>query len=144
MSQKNDRKVFVVDTSVLLYDKNCFDNFQGNDIILPLIVLEELDKFKTREGILGENARYVNRLLDNYREFGSLHDGVHIEEKSISVKVELNQKWDNIQSLDKKLNLEDIARGIGVENSELIDEIESIVESGTKLNLHHIISDFVN
>ena len=104
MSQKNDRKVFVVDTSVLLYDKNCFDNFQGNDIILPLIVLEELDKFKTREGILGENARYINRLLDNYREFGSLHDGVCIEEKNITVKVELNQKWENIQSLDKNDN----------------------------------------
>ena len=40
--------------------------------------------------------------------------------------------------------MEDIARGIGLENSELIDEIESIVESGTKLNLNHIISDFVN
>lgn len=104
MTQKSNRKVFVVDTSVLLYDKNCFDNFQGNDIILPLIVLEELDKFKTREGILGENARYVNRLLDNYRDIGSLHDGVFIEEKNIKVKVELNQNWDNIESLDKNDN----------------------------------------
>ena len=55
-----------------------------------------------------------------------------------------NNKIHIIQSLDKKLNLEDIARGIGLENSELIDEIESIVESGTKLNLNHIISDFIN
>ena len=44
-----------------------------------------------------------------------------------------NNKIHIIQSLDKKLNLEDIARGIGLDNSELIDEIESIVESGTKI-----------
>ena len=104
MSQKNDRKVFVVDTSVLLYDKNCLDNFQGNDIVLPLIVLEELDKFKTREGILGENARYINRLLDSYRDYGSLHDGIFIKEKNLVIKVELKQKWNNIQSLDKNDN----------------------------------------
>ncbi len=55
-----------------------------------------------------------------------------------------NNKIYIIQSLDKKLNLDDIARGIGLDKNELINEIESIVESGTKLNLRHIISDFVN
>ena len=104
MQTKNNRKLFVVDTSVLLYDKNCFENFKGNDIVLPLIVLEELDKFKTREGILGENARYINRLLDDFRSLGSLHSGIKINDKDIKLFVELNQNWCNLESLDKKDN----------------------------------------
>ena len=58
------RKTFVVDTSVLLYDKNSIFNMTGNNIVIPLVVLEEIDKFKTREGLLGEYARFFNRFLD--------------------------------------------------------------------------------
>ena len=63
MTIKNSKKLFIVDTSVLLYDKSCIENFKGNDIVIPLIVLEELDKFKTREGILGENSRYFTSIV---------------------------------------------------------------------------------
>ena len=82
-----DRKILVVDTSVLLYDKNSIFNFKGNDVYIPLIVLEELDKFKDKPGILGENARYINRTLDNIRKCGSLHKGHLIEEKDVFIKV---------------------------------------------------------
>jgi PhoH-like ATPase len=70
------RKCFVVDTSVLLYDKNSIQGFGNNDLIIPLVVLDEVDRFKEKPGILGENARYVNRYLDSLRETGSLHKGV--------------------------------------------------------------------
>ena len=40
------KKNFVLDTNVILHDYNCLKNFQENDIYLPLVVLEELDKFK--------------------------------------------------------------------------------------------------
>ena len=63
MTLNNTKKLFVIDTSVLLYDKNCIENLRDNDIVIPLIVLEELDRFKTREGILGENSRYFNRKI---------------------------------------------------------------------------------
>jgi PhoH-like ATPase len=89
METLSARKKFIVDTSVLLYDSNCFKNFKGNDIILPMTVLEEIDKFKSREGILGENAREVNRFLDELRSVGSLHAGVFVKEHNINVKVEL-------------------------------------------------------
>ena len=42
----NLRKTFIIDTSVLLYDMNSLFNMSGNDIVIPLVVLEELDKFK--------------------------------------------------------------------------------------------------
>jgi len=69
------RKTFILDTSVLLYDSQAIHSFPGNDIVLPLVVLEELDKFKERQGLVGQNARYVNRFLDEMRsievdEFG--------------------------------------------------------------------------
>ena len=82
-----NRKIFVVDTSVLLYDKDCLRKFEGNDIYIPLIVLEELDRFKDKAGILGEAARKINRDLDSYRSIGNLHSGVFIEEDNIFVKV---------------------------------------------------------
>jgi PhoH-like ATPase len=62
------RKIFVLDTSVLLYDKNSIEAFSGNNIVLPMPVLEELDRFKEKPGVVGEAARYVNRFLDSLRD----------------------------------------------------------------------------
>ena len=62
------RKIFVLDTSVLLYDKQSIEAFSGNSVVLPMAVLEELDKFKEKPGVVGEAARYVNRFLDSLRE----------------------------------------------------------------------------
>ena len=104
MTLNNTKKLFVIDTSVLLYDKNCIENLRDNDIVIPLIVLEELDRFKTREGILGENSRYFNRLLDDLREKGSLYDGVLLEELNSVVRIESNNSWDGLENLDVKSN----------------------------------------
>ena len=86
----NKRKSLVIDTSVLLYDKTSIHSFPGNDVILPLKVLDELDNFKDRPNLLGESARYINRYLDKLREIGSLCDGVHIEEIDQTIRVELS------------------------------------------------------
>jgi len=83
------RKTFIVDTSVLLYDKCAIHSFPGNDVIIPLIVLDELDRFKDKPGLLGENARYVNRYLDDLRKQGSLHDGVKIDHDQ-TIRVDIN------------------------------------------------------
>jgi len=90
MTNKSDkRKLFIVDTSVLLYDKCAIHSFPGNDVVIPLIVLDELDRFKDKPGLLGENARYVNRFLDDLRKSGSLHDGVMIDNDQ-SIRVDIN------------------------------------------------------
>ena len=111
------RKIFVIDTSVLLYDKDCLKKFKGNDIYIPLIVLEELDKFKDKPGILGESARKINRDLDSYRSIGNLHSGVFIEEDNIFVKVWVESLTDSkILTLSKSndniivATLEDITK----------------------------------
>lgn len=77
----DSRKRFVLDTSVLLYDKTSIHSFPGNDVILPLQVIDEIDKFKEKPGIIGEAARYVNRFLDELRSFGRLDVGVTVPEE---------------------------------------------------------------
>ena len=90
MNKKNkNRKIFVIDTCVLLYDKCSIHSFPRNDVVIPLVVLDELDRFKDSEGIVGENARYVNRYLDDLRVIGSLHKGVCLENKQ-TIRVEIN------------------------------------------------------
>jgi len=85
----NERKIFIIDTSVLLYDRNSIHSFPENDVLLPLVVLDELDRFKDKKGLVGENARYINRYLDNLRKQGSLHNGIEIENGQ-TIKVALS------------------------------------------------------
>lgn len=58
------KKNFVLDTNVILHDYKCIDNFQENDIYLPIVVLEELDKFKKGSEQINFNAREFVRELD--------------------------------------------------------------------------------
>ena len=81
------RKNFIIDTSVLLYDKNSISSFPGNNVIIPLVVLDELDRFKDSAGLLGENARYVNRFLDALRSKGNLNDGIETDNGQ-TIKIE--------------------------------------------------------
>jgi len=85
------RKTFILDTSVLLYDASAIHSFSGNDIVLPLVVLEELDKFKERQGLIGQNARYVNRFLDEMRSIPFDDNGWRVkEEYDIRYRFELS------------------------------------------------------
>ena len=95
----NSRKILVLDTSVLLYDKESIHSFSGNDVVIPLVVLDELDRFKEKPGLLGESARYVNRFLDFLRSMGRLDQGVMIEEEDQTVRVLIDSVQD-IDSLD--------------------------------------------
>src|SRR4051812_15754926 len=75
MSHARDR-VFVVDTNVLLHNPNALFAFAEHQVVIPITVLEELDKFKTANNELGQNAREVARSLDKLRMQGSLREGV--------------------------------------------------------------------
>lgn len=73
------KKTYVLDTSVYLTDSNCINSFTNNDIVIPLKVLEEIDKHKKRQDSVGSQARSTIRKLDNLRDKGSLSKGVRIE-----------------------------------------------------------------
>lgn len=73
------QKIFILDTNVLLHDINCLTEFADNILIIPIVVIEELDNFKTQPDELGKSARLVSRKLDEFRERGSLSKGVKTE-----------------------------------------------------------------
>jgi PhoH-like ATPase len=76
-------KIFVLDTNVLLHDLTCIESFADNTVVLPMAVIEELDKFKKEANELGRNARGVIRRLDALRTRGRLGDGVQMENGGI-------------------------------------------------------------
>ncbi len=76
-------KTFVLDTNVLLHDHTCIESFADNTVVLPMPVIEELDKFKKETNELGRNARGVIRRLDALRERGRLGEGVPMENGGI-------------------------------------------------------------
>lgn len=99
------RKIFVLDTSVLLYDKNSIEAFSGNNIVLPMPVLEELDKFKEKPGVIGEAARYVNRFLDGLRNIEYDKKGwKYVEEHDVKIAFDITTLH-----ADEKIDL-DISR----------------------------------
>jgi PhoH-like ATPase len=85
------KKIYVLDTNVLLQDPNAIFAFEDNEVIIPAIVLEEIDSKKRNADEIGRNARHVSRLMDGLREKGRLHDGIDLDHGG-RVKVELNHR----------------------------------------------------
>jgi PhoH-like ATPase len=77
--ETNHVKNYVLDTNVLLHDPNSLLSFQKNNVLIPIEVIEEIDRFKRESTELGQNARTVSRALDGLRAQGSLSEGVKLE-----------------------------------------------------------------
>ena len=72
------KKTFVLDTNLLLHNPQAIEAFADNNIVLPMTVIEELDRFKKNNDELGRNARHVIRHLDTLRHNGNLREGVKL------------------------------------------------------------------
>ncbi len=83
------RKTFVIDTNVLIHRPDAILSFKESDVVIPLWVLEELDKLKTYSDERGRNARHAIRFIDERAKSGSLSEGVKIEHGSV-LRVELD------------------------------------------------------
>ena len=69
-------KNYILDTNVLLHDPNSLLSFKDNAVLVPIEVIEEIDRFKRESSELGQSARTVSRMLDGLRQQGSLSEGV--------------------------------------------------------------------
>lgn len=89
-------KTFVIDTNVLLYDPESITKFPRNHVVVPVTVLEELDKMKRLPNELGKNSRAVIRFLDALKTIGkgNLHNGVKLDNGS-TVRIQLEMKLDS-------------------------------------------------
>lgn len=81
------KKVFVLDTNVLIHDPQSIYRFSDNIVVIPLVVIEEIDKFKRDISEKGRHARMVSRELDKLRAQGNLTDGVKINERKGLLKI---------------------------------------------------------
>ncbi len=100
------KKIFVLDTNVLLFDAQAIYKFNDNDVVIPISVIEEIDRFKKDLNEVGRNARQFSRNLDNLRSKGSLSTGIKIETGG-TLRVELN---------DEKLQLPAMLAGEKADN----------------------------
>jgi PhoH-like ATPase len=76
----DQKKTFVLDTNVLLFDPVSINKFGKHKVFIPLIVIEELDRFKKDQNENGRNARHFSRLVDGLRVSGSLDTGVPLSD----------------------------------------------------------------
>ncbi len=79
----SDRKIYVLDTSVLLHNPQALFSFQDNEIVLPIIVLDEVDNFKRGSQEVNRNARVVIKNIDKLREQGNIEEGVPLGKDGI-------------------------------------------------------------
>lgn len=84
------KKIFVLDTNVLIHDPEAFLHFADNDVVIPITVIEELDKLKRGNGEIPYSARQALRLLDYYRETGNLSSGVNLPNEG-TLRVEIKE-----------------------------------------------------
>jgi len=90
---KAKSKLFILDTNVILHDSECLDNFQDNDIVIPISVLEELDQFKRGNEQIHYNARDFLRQLDTLSNKDSNSDAKSLGKNQGTVKVVVNHHW---------------------------------------------------
>jgi PhoH-like ATPase len=77
------KKTFVLDTNVLLHDPDAMLQFEDNDVVLPITIIEELDRFKKQPEMTGRNARQSSRMLDDLRKTGHLIEGITLEDGGV-------------------------------------------------------------
>lgn len=83
------KKTYVLDTNILMQSPLSLLSFQDNKVVLPIVVLEELDKLKNEDGERGANARQCIRFLEKLRQTGSLFEGVPLTNGGI-IRIEAN------------------------------------------------------
>ncbi|MEH7238440.1 PhoH family protein [Bacillus sp. JJ1562] len=84
-------KIYVLDTNVLLQDPRAIFSFEDNEVVIPAVVLEEVDSKKRYMDEIGRNARQVSKLIDNLRQAGKLHEKIQLETGG-SLRIELNHR----------------------------------------------------
>nr|HPN70421.1 PIN domain-containing protein [Saprospiraceae bacterium] len=95
-------KIFVLDTSVLLFDHNAILNFQDNNIVIPITVLEELDNFKIGNDTKNFEAREVIRNLDKLAEHNGLNEWIPLGDHLGKLKI-FNSQAENLVNDAEKI-----------------------------------------
>lgn len=91
MARSREPKTFILDTNVILHDPTCINHFQENDVVIPISVIEEMDKFKRGNQVINLNAREFARTLDALTEDIIFDGGVSLGKGKGKVKIAINK-----------------------------------------------------
>ncbi len=90
---KKTKKIFVLDTNVLLHDHTCIYNFEENDIVIPIVALEELDHFKKGNEMINFHAREFTRELDKIAGDNLFNGGIPLGKKHGKLRIETGKPF---------------------------------------------------
>lgn len=96
-----EKKIFILDTNVIISDPKAIFNFDEHDIVIPIVVIEELDKFKKDMNQVGLAARSFARNIESLRKRGKLVDGVDLDSGGT---IKINITPENVDLPGPKLN----------------------------------------
>ncbi len=149
------KKNFVLDTNVLLHDPNAIFAFEEHRVVIPIYVIEEIDKFKRELSELGRSAREVGRMLDDLRKEGTISEGVtlnnggvlavrwtqrtipaalenthYVDNRILALAVEIKEKEPDARVIlvTKDVNLRIRADALGLEAEDYDHERQEITE----------------
>jgi len=90
---KKVKKIFIIDTNVLLHDYKCIYKFQENDIVIPIVVLEELDRFKRGNDLINFHAREFTRELDKLSGDQLFNGGIELGDNMGKLSIETGKPF---------------------------------------------------
>ena len=133
------KKVFVLDTNVLLNDPRCIFKFSDNDVVIPIAVIEQIDHFKKEQSEIARSARHVSRLLDSLCGRGVLSDGIAIfPDKSDSARlyVNLGRQSERLpRQLERSVANHILATSLALQNEKSGDARVIIVSNDSNLRV---------
>ena len=133
-------KHYVLDTNVLLHSPHSLFAFSEHTIVIPEVVLEELDRFKSEPNDRGANSREVSRIIDQLRAKGNLIDGVLLNDEGGLLRIAVNHldtslppHWDRYKADNRILQ---VCRGLSEEGRQVI-----LVSRDTNMRVKAVILD---
>ncbi len=132
-------KNYILDTNVLLHDPNSLLNFQDNNVLIPIEVIEEIDRFKRESSELGQNARTVSRMLDGFRGEGSLSAGVKLPNGG---KLRITVQKESLKNGNGNGNGKSHAKATSVDNKILAEA--KIIQKGDPKNETILVTKDIN
>jgi len=127
------KKIFVIDTSVLLHDHQSILSFKENNVVIPITVLEELDKFKVGNDTKNFAAREVIRFIDKLSINHSLQDWISLREDLGKFKIVM-------EGNQQELNAEVIFAG-GKNDHKIINSALNLQHSEPKFQVILVTKD---
>ncbi len=134
------KKHYVLDTNVLLYSPQAIFAFNEHTVVIPEVVLEELDRFKSEATERGAHSRQMSRIIDDLRAQGNLLNGVPLNDQGGILRIETNcldanlpTHWDRGKADNRILQ---VCKGLAESNNHTV-----LVSRDTNLRVKAVILD---